>query len=126
MTLQAISDLGKGGAGMHQQLDGGAYAALRELQGLTVSLLAGTTADTKINLAAIRQEDTVLAALNNNAGTITDITGTISVVDTHASGTITLATAVAGNTVTVNGHLYTAVAGTPASFAEFSDRKSVV
>jgi len=120
MTLHTISDLGKGGTGVHGQEAGGVYAALKELQGLTVSLLAGALADTKIDLAAIRQEDTILSALNNDAGTITDVTGTMSIVSVKASGTVTLDTAVAGNTVTVNGHLYTAVAGTPSDFTEFS------
>lgn len=120
MTLQVITDVGKGGAGMQGQEDGGVYAALKELQGLTFTLVTGANADTKINVAAIRLEDTIVSAINNNAGTLTDVTNTMSIVDTHASGTITLATAVADNTVTINGHLYTAVAGAPANFAEFS------
>jgi phage tail sheath gpL-like len=85
-------------------------AALTELQGLTFSLLAGAAANTAIALAAITPEDTVLFAMNNNAGTLTDITNTITIVNPHASGTVTAASVVAGDTVTVDGRVYTAVA----------------
>lgn len=113
-------DLGKGGTGLNGSGPGSLNAIITELQGFRLSLLAGANADTKIDLAAIRQEDTVVSALNNNAGVITDITGTISVTDCRASGTVTLTTAVAGNTVTINDNVYTAVAGTPADYSEFS------
>ena len=95
-------------------------AALTELQGLTISLLAGAGAGVKLPLAAIRSEDTIVAALNNNAGTITDVTSTTSISDVRASGTITLSGTVAGETVTVNGRTYTAVAGVAANNTQFS------
>lgn len=87
-----------------------APAILKELQGLTVSLLAGAAADTTIALSAIRDEDTVLSALNNNAGTITDITANISINSLKASGTITCSAVDAADTVTVDGRVYTAIA----------------
>jgi len=97
-----------------------ALAALVELQGLNISLLAGAGAGVKIPLAAIRPEDTIIAALNNNAGTLTNVTGTTSITDVRASGTITLVNTVAGETVTVNGRTYTAVAGAAANSSQFS------
>ncbi len=105
-----ISNLGHGGAGLSGDGPGSAAAALAELQGLTVSLLAGAAADTKINLAAIREEDTIVSAINNNAGVLTDITGTMSIASVKASGTVTVGTASAGDTVTVAGLTYTLVA----------------
>lgn len=118
--LENTSQLGNGGAGMQGQGSGSAAAAIKELQGLSIELLAGTTANTKIALAAIRPEDTIVKALNNNAGTLTDITGTVSIDDPRAVGTITLSGVTAGQTVTVAGLVYTAVAGTAANSSEFS------
>lgn len=86
---------------------GDAIPAVKELQGLNISLLAGAGADTKINLAAIRTEDTILTALNNNAGTITDVTGTMSIASVKASGTLTLSSTVATENATVQGVTYT-------------------
>ena len=97
-----------------------ALAALVELQGLNITLLAGAGAGVKLPLAAIRSEDTIIAALNNNAGTITDVTGTTTISDVRAFGTITLSDTVAGETVSVNGRTYTAVAGVAANSSQFS------
>jgi hypothetical protein len=118
--LQAIT----GGGREYYGLDGSSedVAALTELQGLTFSLLAGAAANTKINLAAIRQEDTVAFAMNNNAGVLTDITNTITIADTVAGATITVVGLVAGNTVTIDGYTFTALANT-ATKAAFDYRK---
>ena len=89
---------------------GSLLAILREIRGLGFTLVAGAAANTKINVAAIRQEDTILFGMNNNAGTLTDITANLSIVDLHASGTVTVGTRAAGDTVTVNGRVYTLVA----------------
>lgn len=86
---------------------GDAVPAVKELQGLTISLLAGAAADTKIDLAAIRDEDTILTCLNNNAGTITDVTNTMSINSLKATGTLTLDTVVEDETATVQGVVYT-------------------
>lgn len=79
-------------------------AALTEVRGLTISLLAGATGGTKINLSGIRNEDTILKALNNNAGTITDVSFVAGV---KASGTLTFASAVNADTFVVNGVTFT-------------------
>lgn len=120
MSLQSLAKVHAGG---DVGEDGGASAsALKELQGLTISLLTGANANTTIALAAIRQEDTVVKALNNAAGTITDVTSTISINNTHATGQITLASVEVGDTVTVNGTVYTAIAqgSTPANYKQFA------
>lgn len=98
-------------------------AVLAELQGLTQSLLAGAAANTKIDLAAIRMEDTIIGAINNaTGGVLTDVLSTLSIVDTHAVGTITAASVLAADTATVSGRVFTAVGATavPASNLEFS------
>ena len=81
--------------------------AVTELQGLGVALLPGAASGNKIDLAAIRSNDTVLSAFNNNAGTLTDITANVTISDLRATGTLTCSTAVAGNTAIVNGVTYT-------------------
>jgi len=81
--------------------------ALRELQGLTVSVLTGASANTKIDLAAIRPEDTIVSAVMVAAGVPSDISADASIVDLRATGTLTLGTVVANNTATVNGRLFT-------------------
>ena len=102
--------LGHGGTGFHTTGPGTAERAIRELQSLRVSVLAGAAANTKIALADIRQHDTVISALNNSAGTITDVTGTITIDDLRAKGTISVGTAVTNDTVTVGGVVFTLVA----------------
>lgn len=92
--------------------------AVKELQGFTLSLLAGAAANTKINVAALRKKHTLLGALNNNAGTITDILSTITVEDLRATGTLTCAAVAAGDTCEVNGVTYTAAVA-PASATQF-------
>lgn len=118
MSKESLAGVGDGGAGFQGDGPGSAYAALKEIQGLTISLLAGTTANTKINLAAIRDEDTIIGALNNNAGTITDISGTMSIVSVKATGTFTLTSAIATDAVTVNGKTYTFQAGAATSYGQ--------
>lgn len=120
MTFETNPDLGSGGSGLSGRGPGTAASMLKELQGYTQSLLAGALANTKINLAAIRPEDTIVGALNNNAGVLTDVLGTLTIVDCRASGTITLVSSVAGNTATVNGKTYTGVVGAAADYTEYS------
>lgn len=117
MTLETVTSTG-GGAALQS---GDLKAAVKELQGLNVDLITGGSADTKFNIAAIRQEDTIVSAINNNAGTLTDVTDTMSIVDCRASGTVTAASVLAADTVTVDGRVYTAVAAdATAAFGEFS------
>jgi hypothetical protein len=117
MTLKALTSMA-GGIGPVGDL----VKVLAELQGLTFSLVGGQTAGTAHTLAALRQEDTLVAVLNNNAGTITDIKANITIVDCHASGTVTAASAAAADTVTVDGRVYTAIANlaVPANDLQFS------
>ena len=91
---------------------------LNELQGLTISLVGGETTPAKHDLAAIRDTDTVVKALNNNAGTITDVTSTISLVSLKATGTITGTNAIATDVVTVNGQAYTFQAAAPTALGQ--------
>ncbi len=107
--LENLKNLGSGGAGLVPGVSPNLVTALTELQGLTISVLAGAGANTKINVAALRSEDTILAALNNNAGTITDVTGSVTIEDVRASGTVSVGTVAAGDTVSVAGLTYTLV-----------------
>ena len=107
MPLEVNTQLGRGGTGMHGTGAGSAARQIGELQNLRIALLTGAAANTKIALAAIRNTDTVLSALNNNAGTITDVTSTISIDNLTASGTVTVGTMVANDTVTIAGRIFT-------------------
>jgi len=109
MALYDASKLGPGGTGFQGTGPGSAAAVLGELQGLSIELLAGAAQDTKVDLAAIRAEDTLLKVLNNNGGTITDVTATTAITDIRASGTLTFVSAVADATFEVAGVTYTLV-----------------
>jgi hypothetical protein len=92
----------------HTNVQGG----VRELQGQTVSLLDGDSAATKIDLAAIRLEDTVQSVLHYTAGApLADLTSEVSISDTRATGTITLASVLAGDFVEVDGQRFEAIDG---------------
>ena len=107
MTLRTISnDLGKGGARVAQDLKG----ILQELQGLKVTVLpAGEAAGTKMNIAALRKEDTILVARANvtSSGAVSDDTTNVTIQETHASGTLTVASVNNADTCVVNGVTYT-------------------
>ena len=100
--------LGHGGTGMHGDGAESVAAMVRQLQSLRVSLVTGGTADTKRDLGDIRMSDVIVSALNNNGGTITDVTSTMSIDDLRAKGTITLTTVDPDDTVTVNDVTYVA------------------
>lgn len=104
MALQPTSRLlGDGGVGLNDQ----AGKAIRELQGLNVTPVAGAAADTKIDIAAIRPEDTLVSVVESAAGVFTDRTATTSIVDLRATGTLTIATVADGDTAEANGVVYT-------------------
>lgn len=87
---------------------GDTVKAVMELQGFKVSVVSGAAADTKIDIADIRQSDTVLSAVNFNSGVPSDVTADVSIVDVRASGTLTVDAAVAdGDTAAVDGVTYT-------------------
>ena len=104
MALQETSRLlGDGGVGLNDQ----AGKAIRELQGLNVSVVAGAAADTKIDIASVRTEDSVVSVVESAAGVLTDRTANTTIVDLRATGTLTVASAVDGDTAVVNGVTYT-------------------
>jgi hypothetical protein len=118
MALYSDVSLGDGGTGFQGDGPKSAAAMIKELQGLNVELLAGANANTKIAVAAIREGDTILKCLNNNAGTITDKTSTMSIVSVKASGTLTLTSAIATDAFSVNGKTYTLQAGAPTGYGQ--------
>lgn len=113
MSLNSLAKIGPAGGGYDE-----IKAALAELQGLNFEVLAGAGADTKIDVAAIRPEDTIIGAINNNAGTITDIKSTLTIENLKASGTLTLASVIATDQAVVNGKTYTFQAGDPVTYGE--------
>lgn len=84
---------------------------VRELQGLRQSLVAGAAAGTKINVPAMRPEDTIVSAIvftNAAAAAPVDDTPNITAQSAGATGTVTVSGNPAdGDTVTVNGTVYT-------------------
>lgn len=96
--------LGHGGTGLETVMP----AAIRELAGLKIDILAGAKAETKIAVPAIRVEDTILSAWNLASGAITDVTAQMSIVSTTASGTLTLDTVVEDDTCVIAGVTFTA------------------
>lgn len=108
MTLETIKSLGNGGGFLNDKLP----RILTELQQLTISgPLTGAAANTAITVPeGIDIQDTVVKALQFASGVPSDITSTISIVDSRATGTITLTAGLAAtNVVNVNGKAYTAV-----------------
>lgn len=86
------------------------HKIVKELQGLRSTLVDGAAAGTKMNIAAMRDEDTILSAviLADTWAIPTDDTANITIQPTKASGTITVSgNPVDGETVTVNGTVYT-------------------
>lgn len=108
MALQSISrQFTKGGTGL---TDGTLEGAVRELQGLSVSIVAGAAAGTKMDIAAMRTEDTIVAALvgTDAGGAWADDKANITIQATKASGTITVTgNPVDGETFVVNDATYT-------------------
>lgn len=104
MALQTVSSLmGDGGAHLNDQL----RAAVKELQGLNVTAVAGAAAGTKMDIAALRAEDTLIAVLQGTSGTFVNDTANCTISSTTASGTVTIASVAADDTVTVNSVVYT-------------------
>lgn len=80
--------------------------AIRELQGLRMSVVAGTTAGTKMNIAAMRPEDTIVSVCDNPP-TIADDAANCTPSSNRATGTLTVAAATEADTCVVNGVTYT-------------------
>jgi hypothetical protein len=79
---------------------------VRELQGLRLNAVAGAAAGTKMNIAAMRSEDTIVAAADA-AGILADDAVNCTISSSKAAGTLTVAAAVDGDTCVVNGVTYT-------------------
>jgi hypothetical protein len=106
MTKEVISSqLMKGGAGAVDQLP----KIVRELAGYRVSYVAGATNGTKMNVAALRLEDTLLAVIigTDTGGAWTDDVANCTIQTTKATGTLTVATVINGSTCTVGKTSYT-------------------
>lgn len=84
--------------------------AVRELQGLNITRVAGALANTKINIAAMRLEDTILYAEYTPTTFADPVVLATTIQDTHATGTVTFATAIEGSTFAVDGVTYTVTA----------------
>lgn len=107
--LEVITDqFTKGGSGL---TDGTLANAVKELQGLNISHVAGVAAGTKMDIAAMRTEDTIIAALvedTTSGVTSGDDKANITIQATAAFGTITISgDPVANETFVVNGATYT-------------------
>jgi hypothetical protein len=92
--------------------------AVKELQGFQLSIGAGAAAGTKVAVAAIRAEDTILSVIRSVAGVLTDVTSHYTIADIRASGTLTAASVAEGDTCVVDGVTYTAKA-TPTASTHF-------
>ena len=116
MSLTPVgSQLGKGGTGLS---DGHLRRLLTEAQGLNFAVLDGVAENTKIDVAAIRPEDTILALIESNAGVLTDRTANASIVDSHATGTLTGDTVIATDEVEVAGMAYVFQAAAPTAYGQ--------
>lgn len=89
MTKEVVSpQLLKGGSGLGDQLP----KIVRELSGFTPSVVAGAAAGTKMNIAAMRLEDTILAVLigTDAGGAWVDDVANCTIQATKATGTFTV------------------------------------
>lgn len=77
-----------------------------ELQRFRVRLAAGGSANAKLTVTGLKDTDTLISVLNNNAGTITDQTANCTIDSQQAFGTVTVGTPTAGDSVVVQGTTY--------------------
>jgi hypothetical protein len=104
MSLESVPKVGQNGV----------TAALRKIlveqQGLRIAVVAGAAAGTKMNVAAMRTEDTILAALvedTTSGVTSADDSANVTIQSTTATGTVTAASVSDGDTVTVDDKTFT-------------------
>lgn len=103
--------------GMHPSVK----KAITELQGLRNDLVAGASADINAAVAEIKTEDTLVSAINNNAGTLTVVDiATITIADGFARGSAIFSSVIATDVLIVNSLTYTAVNGVKNDNTEFS------
>jgi len=96
MALEQNALLGHGGTGFQGTGAGSAAAMIRELQGLTVVVLTGAAANTNIAVAGIETEDTIVSAIEFEAGVPVDRTGVTSIT---SAGNIQINDVTTGNKV---------------------------
>jgi hypothetical protein len=85
------------------------FDAIKELQGLNVTIVDGAAAGTKMDIPAMRTEDTIISAIKftDAAGAPVSDLANITIQGTKATGTITISgNPVADETITVNGAVY--------------------
>lgn len=109
MSLQSLGNIVTGDGGIDPAV---LTAVLKELRGLKVSLIAtGAAAGTAMNIAAIRAEDTIVAAMIEDSTTgvmSADDAANITIQSTKASGTLTVSgNPVDGETFVVGESTYT-------------------
>lgn len=86
---------------------------VKELQGLKCVVVAGAVNGTKMNVAALRKEDTLVAVLGvldaaGSSNAAADDTANVTISETRATGTLTISgNPVAAETFVVNGVTYT-------------------
>ena len=80
--------------------------AVRELQGLRLTVVVGAAAGTKMSIAAMRPEDTIVSVVDNPP-TIVDDAANCTTSTNRATGTLTVAAAADGDVCVVNGVTYT-------------------
>ena len=86
--------------------------AITELQGLRYHLVAGASADINATVPEIKEEDTLVAAFNNNSGTLTTVDiANITIADGFARGSAVFLNVIATDLLIVNGLTYTGVDG---------------
>lgn len=107
MTQRALpAEFGKGGKNL---TDGTLYNIISELMGHRQITVAGATAATKIDVAAMKPEDTLESVINLADGL--DDTANCTIASVSAAGVITMTDVpTAADTVTVNGIVFTFVA----------------
>ena len=112
MTMEIVKGVGNGAAGSQGDRPGSVEAILKELQGLNIDVIDGAAANTKMNLTAIRTEDTIVGAVaySDTWAAPTNDKANISIVDLRATGTITVGTVSVGDVATVDGVAFTIVA----------------
>lgn len=105
MSFESTSQLGFGGTNVNNLAK-----IIGELQDQRTSVVAGAGSGVAIAIPSLTINDTVRSAISYNAGVPSDQTANTTVIDTRATGTITLSSHVVGDTVTVAGKVFTAVA----------------
>lgn len=112
MAFDIVKSLGNGGGFLNDKLP----RIIEELQGLTLSFVAGAASGPMLDANNPSLQDTVVKALSQDdtSGVLTDRTTTTSFIDVRATGSLSMVTGLAaGDIVSVRGIAYTARNVTP-------------